>query len=135
MKFHGLLITLKKNFSKIPAKKFQVFRFKIVWFWPKSAGVYFTCHERVELIIRCSSNSTFTFIIFDQIFLPHFYNFQILPHFYHFLTTPWRYSLNPYLGHFGNVVEHHLWTKNPQSFFSNWWRHTWHFFHDYSKLG
>ena len=26
--------------------------------------------------------------------------------------------LNPYLGHFGNAVERHLWTKNPHIFFS-----------------
>ena len=25
--------------------------------------------------------------------------------------------LNPYLEHFGDVVERHLWTKNPQSYF------------------
>jgi len=33
-------------------------------------------------------------------------------------------SLNPYLRHFGNVMERHLWTKNPQSHFWFWWRHT-----------
>ena len=26
-------------------------------------------------------------------------------------------SINPYLRHFGNVMERHLWTKNPQSHF------------------
>ena len=25
--------------------------------------------------------------------------------------------INPYLEHFGDVVERHLWTKNPQSYF------------------
>ena len=34
-------------------------------------------------------------------------------------------TLNPYLRHFGNVMERHLWTKNPQSHFWFWWRHTW----------
>ena len=33
-------------------------------------------------------------------------------------------ALNPYLRHFGNVRERHLWTKNPQSHFWFWWRHT-----------
>ena len=27
------------------------------------------------------------------------------------------YQINPYLRHFGNVMERHLWTKNPQSHF------------------
>ena len=31
---------------------------------------------------------------------------------------------NPYLRHFGNVMERHFWTKNPQSHFWFWWRHT-----------
>ena len=33
-------------------------------------------------------------------------------------------TLNPYLRHFGNVMERHLWTKNPQSHLWFWWRHT-----------
>ena len=32
--------------------------------------------------------------------------------------------VNPYLEHFGDVVERHLLTKNPQSYFYFWWRHT-----------
>ena len=31
--------------------------------------------------------------------------------------------LNPYLRHFGNVMERYLWTKNPQSHYWFWWRH------------
>ena len=41
---------------------------------------------------------------------------------------PYRVStklvLNPYLRDFGNVMERHLWTKNPQTHFWFWWRHT-----------
>ena len=33
-------------------------------------------------------------------------------------------AFNPYLKHFGDVVERHLWKKNPQSHFYFWWRHT-----------
>ena len=33
--------------------------------------------------------------------------------------------LNPYLGDFGNVMERHFWTKNPELLFRFWWRHTW----------
>ena len=33
-------------------------------------------------------------------------------------------QLNPYLRDFGNVMERHLWTKNPQTIFWFWWRHT-----------
>ena len=32
-------------------------------------------------------------------------------------------AFNPYLRHFGNVVERLLWTKNPQLHFRFWWRH------------
>ena len=34
-------------------------------------------------------------------------------------------GLNPYLGDFGNVREGHFWTKNPESLYRFWWRHTW----------
>ena len=42
--------------------------------------------------------------------------------------------LNPYLRHFGNVMERHLWTKNPQSHFWFWWRHTWIKFFDFMLI-
>ena len=35
-----------------------------------------------------------------------------------------KIQFNPYLEHFGDVVERHLWIKNPQSYFYFWWRHT-----------
>ena len=33
------------------------------------------------------------------------------------------WAFNPYLRHFGNAMESHLWTKNPQPHFWFWWRH------------
>ena len=40
-------------------------------------------------------------------------------------VEPENHIYNPYLGDFGNVRERHFWTKNPESLFRFWWRHTW----------
>ena len=46
-----------------------------------------------------------------------------MPFFYRFIKSNRKINdnrtTNPYLRHFGNVMERHLWTKNPQSHFGS----------------
>ena len=37
---------------------------------------------------------------------------------------------NPYLVHFGNIQERHLWKKIQNLLFDLWWRHTWSIIND-----